>query len=82
MFLVLAAACLLIAFAVIALAAGIGIAAMLAAVVVGAALLTALAAIAFILAARHAEAIRSRSSRDRVLSDIRALESRLMSSRG
>jgi hypothetical protein len=82
MFLVLVAACLLFAFAVVAFAAGIGIAAVLAAVVVGAALLAALATIAFILAARHAEAVRRRSSRARVLSDIRALESRLMSSRG
>jgi membrane protein implicated in regulation of membrane protease activity len=78
MFLVLLAAVLLMVLVAIAFTAGIGIVAILAAILVGAALLAALTAIALILAARHAETLRRRSSRTHVLSDIRAVESRLI----
>jgi hypothetical protein len=78
MFPLLLAACLLLAFVVLALVAGVGIVATLAALVVGAALIAAMAALVVILAARHADVVRRRSSRTRVLSDIRVVESRLL----
>ena len=78
MFLVLLAVCLLLAFVVLALVAGIGIVATFAAIVVGALAIGALVASAVILSARHADAVRRRSSRTRVLSDIRAVEARLL----
>jgi hypothetical protein len=82
MFLIFLVVCLLIAFVVLALVAGIGIVAILAAIVVSIAVLAALTASVVILSARHADAVRRRSSRTQVLRDIRVVESRILAANG
>jgi membrane protein implicated in regulation of membrane protease activity len=77
MLLIAIAVCLLLILVVLAIVAGVGIVAALAALLVAAAMLGALAAIAVLLAARHADTVRRRSSRTQVLSDIRMVEARL-----